>query len=136
MKLTLTALFDDETRKQVREEVLGEARKIARSVIDLEVGAEVKRLGQNLQTRILGNDYQAHLRLKEVVKDVITAHWEPTVKPMLEELIKALAEKAVDRLVAKKLADKTVWEASKQELYVRQIARDEMVKAVGRLSGE
>ena len=40
----MTALFDDDTRAQIRESVLGEARGIARSVFDKVIVEEMRRL--------------------------------------------------------------------------------------------
>lgn len=69
--------------------------------------------------------------LRGVGGDLVAAAVDRLIKSDFYKGIEVYAQKAVeesaDRVVAKKLADKTVWEAKSQEAYVRNIARNEAV---------
>jgi hypothetical protein len=121
MRFNLTALFDDDTRAQIKAAVLAEARNIARSVIDDTIKAEIERLGKALQQRFTAQDWRAQSELKKAVKEVIVGHWDG----IRGEIAKA-AQDAVDAEVAKKMKDKTVFEAEKQDAYVRKVVKSEL----------
>jgi hypothetical protein len=122
MQITLKALFDEETRKQIRDQVLGEARGVARAAIDQTINAEITRV-----VAALTAGYRADLntRLNEAialsVRGMVTSSWDK-VKQSVDEYV----EKAAAMIVARKLADKTVWEAKSQDAYIRQTVRSEL----------
>lgn len=126
MKLTLTALFDDDTRAQIKEQVLGEARSIARSAIDNEVNAEIKRVGRSLYQRWTNPDWTVQDQMRKAIKEAVLDRWDG-----LKNEIVQVAIKAVDDAVAEKLKTKTVWEAQKQDAYIRKVFREEMKSLIG-----
>lgn len=94
MKLTLTALFDDETRAQIRESVLGEARGIARSVLDKTVIEEMRRLVDKYITHQYGG---LAVKFQEALKTVVTGMVRETFSdPEFADLIRAEVREGVE----------------------------------------
>lgn len=113
MKLTLTALFDDDTRAQIRESVLGEARGIARSVLDKTVIEEMRRLVDKYIVHDFGSARQKfQTSLETVVREMVA---ESFSKGDLEVLVRAEAREAVNVAVADEATGT-----------VRSIAREEI----------
>lgn len=127
MQITIKALFDEETRKQIRDAILGEARGIARSALEGTIGTEIARL-----VTLMVNDTSGYKRtlnervqtaVKDSVRDLVSSHWDG-----IRTTIEKAAETAVDAIVAQKLKDKTVWEAASQDTYIRKVVGEEIRK--------
>lgn len=143
MMFTLRALFDEQTRKELRDAVLGEAKTVARNEIDAAIRDEVKRIGADIGSRLRdATDWRVKNMLVEAVQQVLTpAYWrdnqigvlfEEVLQRVLHQRLGKLTEQmvkdATDKAVAEKLRTKTVWEASSQDAYVRKVVRDELRK--------
>lgn len=117
MKLTLTALFDDATRAQVREAVLGEARGVARSVIDGEIEAEIKR---TVNKHLDGNWGGATRKFEEVLNRLLGVmlknSWDDLAK-----MIQTAAERAAQLALSQKAR-------MLDDAGVRALVRDEVRK--------
>jgi hypothetical protein len=141
MQITMKALLDDETRKEIREAVLGEARGVARSEVDLTINREVARLAALLSQELSLTDpsYRTRSLITEVVRNVLTSGWENLSKQIeavvvskmedaLRGPIEKAIEKAAERNIAEKLKAMTVWKAEGQDQYVRKVVRSELKK--------
>lgn len=145
MKLSITAIFDEEVRKQIHTQILSEAKGVARSEIDKTIGAELKRvvngLAQEFSSGYRGNpSYRVTEVLRETIREILTNNWEKIsaliserVETLLEGKLKNLAEAAVTKAVEAKMAKLTVWKASEEDDYVRRVVRSEVKKM---LAGE
>lgn len=123
MKIFITALLEEETRKQIREAILGEARGIARSVLDQTVTVELKRIGATLHDRYAKNDWLMKGMVKEILTEVLNNNWDKIAIKFYERL-----DVAAEEVIAKKLKNKTVWEAKHQDEYIRKIVGKEIVR--------
>lgn len=143
MMFTLRALFDEQTRKELRDAVLGEAKTVARNEIDTAIREEVKRIGADIGSRLRdATDWRVKNMLVEAVQQVLTpSYWQDNkIGVLFEELLQRvlhqrlgklteqMVKDATDKAVAEKLRTKTVWEASSQDAYVRKVVRDELRK--------
>lgn len=143
MMFTLRALFDEQTRKELRDAVLGEAKTVARNEIDAAIREEVKRIGADIGSRLRdATDWRVKNMLVEAVQQVLTpSYWQDNkIGVLFEELLQRvlhqrlgklteqMVKDATDKAVAEKLRTKTVWEASSQDAYVRKVVRDELRK--------
>lgn len=136
MKAKLTMDVDKETEKSIKDLVLGFARGFARSEFEKGIKDEIARLTKKMSTSFT-NDYATKLLIKEVLASMVSDQWNTlskSVRAVIKEVIeqelgariKALAEDAVRLAVAQKLKDKTVWQASEQDNYVRNVVRSEV----------
>lgn len=123
MKLFLTAILDEDFRKQVQKAILDQARAVARTSIDEAVKAEIVRVAKNIATNAYERERYFKTAMTEAVKELIESHWDG-IKAKVDELIEA----AANRVVAQKLKDKTVFEAAKQDEYMRKVVRSELKK--------
>lgn len=121
MKLTLTALFDEETRKQVREAIFLEAKSIPRGEVATVVHAELKRAAEAAIKGMVTDPWRFRDLMRETLKSVVTEQWD-SLKAQIEKLL----EESANKIIAKKLADKTVFEAEKQHVYVAAVVRREL----------
>jgi lipoate-protein ligase A len=123
VKLTLTAIFDEDVRKQVRDEIMGECRKIARSVFDDKITAEMTRLGATLVSKFTKDEFLKTTKkaIREMLKE--SFYWDG----IKDEITEAIEEAATKNINAK-LANKTVWEAKEQDAYVRKVVQQELKK--------
>lgn len=129
IQFTMKALFDEETRKQIREAVLGEARSIARSAVDLEINKEIKRIGTTLFEKYVGSGYNGKPAGEElirgVIRDMMTQTWNTTRQMLLDEV-----KKQIEAQIAQKMKTLTVWSAESQDAYVRKTAREEIRRMI------
>jgi signal recognition particle GTPase len=121
MQFTLKALLDEESRKEIRAVILGEARTLARNLIDETVTGELKRILGKLEERYRNNDWLMKGMVREVLKEIIEQHYDS-----IHNKIEVSAVAAVESAVQVKLKNKTVWEASSQEAYIRKVVRKEL----------
>lgn len=144
MKFILSALIDDETRKSIREMVLGEAKATARAEIDTAVKAEIQRIAATLNQQLHDrNNWRLVSIVTEAVRSILTVdYWNDKVRDEFESMLQAvvhgrlnklidqMVKDATDKIVAQKLRDKTVWEAKEQDAYVRRVVRSELGDAL------
>jgi hypothetical protein len=121
---SLNAIIDDDTRKQIRKALLEEVKGITRAILDETVTIELKRLVESLQERYVKNDWLLKGLVKEVIGDIVKGHSFGDLQLSIAEAVEAAAQKNINQ----KLANKTVWEASKQETYIREIVVQELRK--------
>lgn len=131
MQLTLKALFDEDTRKQLREVILGQAKSIARSELTEVIRAELEKKIALFLERITSQDRWGSSPpvsnlLTEAIGRVIQNKWSE-----IGSKIDAAMQKAADTVIAEKMKNKTVFEAEQQEMYMRQLIRSELRKLAG-----
>jgi hypothetical protein len=138
MQFKLTALLDDQARKEMKETILSLAKGIARNEVETTIRDEVKRLAADL-SRQIGDKNSWHLKglVLEAVQRFFTDQWTPLSKDLqammaeairgsLQPLINELAKAACEYEIKKKMKDMTVWKAESQDEYVRKVVRSEL----------
>jgi ABC-type Fe3+-citrate transport system substrate-binding protein len=110
---------------------------MARSVFDTEVKREMARL---LESYLLNNKDTGNL-VRNGLRSLFQETWQSNIKEMLMEVaaetlqilhpdsIRLVTERYLDEAIGKKLQNKTVWQASEQDAYIRRVAREEMKRA-------
>lgn len=136
-------ILDEESRKSIRELLFGEARGAAREEVRRSFDDEAKRTISNSLEGLLKSTYDLRLAIVEAVRGELKNPWPNNsmgkqFKQLISELIndtyKATIEKLVaeevEKVVAAKLANKTVWEAKEQHDYIAGVTRAELKKAL------
>lgn len=122
MKFTITALIDEDTRKQLRETLLGQVKGLTREILSETIMAEIQRKLDVAQT---GDKWywQSHIQqaLVEVLKKVVGNNWDS-----IGAVVTKAAKESVEKVVADKMANKVFWEAQQQRDFIREIVREEM----------
>lgn len=138
MQFKFTALFDEETRKELKNTVLAFAKGIARNEIELAIRDEINRVGNALREQLGSkNDYRLKSLIYEQVQYVLSSTWgsvgpemanivEKVLESKLDLKINNMVEKVAKANIAEKLRKKTVWEAESQDEYVRKVVRAEL----------
>ena len=123
MQITLKALFDDDTRAEIRKFLLGEVRGLARAEAERVFSAEVERSMKaklaDLFTTITGTK-QIDRSVGNVFREIFEGRWD-AISRMIQESV----DRRVDMAAQQKLKNKTVWEAEKQRDFILEIARQE-----------
>lgn len=132
MQIRITALFDEETRKQVREAVLGEVKAIARSVIAGTIEDEIKRIVGKYIENPYGGGFSRKMDdiLDRAIKSAfLGAGWEPLTKKLEEFILDRVTKLSVRKQeIAKDFEGNMI---SDQEATVRKIAREELKRLLG-----
>lgn len=135
MHFKMTAMLDEETRKAIRETLLGEAKGAARSEAQALFHKEMKDTLQRTLSNFTNNSWNMRSMATEALTNIFKDQWtdisktiRETIKTEMTNQMAAIAEVAVEKVVQKKLADKTVWEATKQNDHIRTLAREELQK--------
>lgn len=124
-KLILSVIIDEETRSDIREIILDQARGIARSVMDQTIVKEVERLmNTSFMNKIAAS---SDVRFQQVMRDAITSRWSE-VNEKITQAVTVAIEAAAIKVVEQKLKDKTVWQASTQKNMIASIAQTEAAK--------
>lgn len=146
MRLNLRAELTEEDRKQIREIVLGDARAVARNLIDDEIRAEVKRVIVAIASKF-ENSWPFKNEISNTIKSIFRERWHDinqilietvhdTMRLEMATVVKNAVEKAVDKAIQAKMDKLTVWKADQQEEEVRRMAREEMIKVISGRSGK
>jgi len=137
MKIHLSAILDKEFRDQVRNTVLEVAKSISRE----ETNATLKAEAERILSAVVVSSYRLNDLVKEAIVSLLQNHWTEvgqliqaeTRKAVDDRLgsssaigsaLKPLINRQLEKAVAQKLRDKTVWEAKEQDAYVRKVARE------------
>lgn len=128
MNLKAHIVIDEEVRKQIKAAILEEAKGLARGEVHAAMVAEAERVFRAETQKIFEHRWDFNRVLSDALKGILESRAEEVTEAIAKK-IDDLAEKAVNKLVAKKLADKTVFEAEKQHDYVVKIVRAELKKA-------
>lgn len=135
MKFNLTAIIDDETRKEFREQLLGMVRGLTREILNETILTEIRLKLDKAQHELAANDWNWKRNIFSVMKEVMIEQTK-TEWPTIGRLIHDACVKSADVVVAQKLANKTVWEAAQQKDFIREIVRDEMKNSFKQVFGE
>lgn len=135
MKFTITALIDDETRKQLRGVLDGMIRSISREALTEQVRYEIREKLNAAQNAMVKNDWSWRNNIFTIMKEMMLAEVK-TQWPAIGAMINDAANKFVEEAVLKKLANKTVWEAAQQKDFIREIVRDEIKNSFKQVFGE
>jgi uncharacterized membrane protein YheB (UPF0754 family) len=132
MKFSITALIDEDTRKQLRDVLLGQVKGLTRELLTETILDEIRRKLDNA----LPSDkwyWQTHIQqqLVEVLKKVVGSQWDS-----IGAVITKAAKESVEKVVADKMANKVFWEAQQQRDFIREIVREEMRNHLKSLFGK
>ena len=121
MKFSILAMVDEDTRKRIREVILGEAKAFTREQVNATVASELARILKHHIEKFTDTKYKLQDLVKVAVKELVQDTWGT-----ISQKIDAAVEEAADKAVVRKLKNKTVWEAKSQDDYIRNIVRLEL----------
>jgi hypothetical protein len=133
MKFNITALIDDDTKKSLREVLVGQVKALTRELLNDTIMAEIRtKLDLAAEHASSSWHWQRHINdaLTEVLRKTVESRWSE-----IGSVIGRGAESAVNKAVADKLANKVVWEAAQQKDFMREIAKEEIREALKGLFG-
>lgn len=122
MKAKIELLFDEDFRKEIKSKFLEIANSIPREEISATIKAEMERV-----TKQAVASASMHWNLAEIAKEQIRGLFASR-SPMWEGELRKAVREAADEEILQKLKNKTVWEAEKQDAYIRKVVREELKK--------
>ena len=134
INLSAKILVDDDTRKQIRDLILDQVRAATRGKIHETVEKEAERVARSEVMKLAQDRWRIDIAFHKVLVQVLQTKLDDITKEIMS-VVDGLVEKAADKVVAKKLANKTVFEAEKQHDYVVKIVRAELKKAFSSVKG-
>jgi len=101
MNAILKLVVDDETRRSIREIILGEAKSLARSLIDATVQEEMRSVVSKLEDRYLKSEWLFKGLVRESILTVLNDKWHSEIVGRIDNIFTQKAEAFVASAVEK-----------------------------------